>query len=487
MNWFFLLPVISLALIILLFFLIKKAGALRKLKTLIPFLLGLFLVSTAIAILKSAAITNVFNTEIIIYILQLIMFSFLLIIAIKFISFIVFDAYLQPDSYPRMIKDIVVIILYAVGFLFIAKYYLKLQVTEVLASAAVLTVVVGFALQDILKDLFSGIALNFEESLKIGDWVNISQYEGRIEQFRWRSIKIRTTDNVLVVIPNQIASKETVKNFGHSGQYFALRTQIGASYKNSPDLVLKTLRQILDSIDMILKDPAPEINTLRFDASSIIYELKYFFNDFSKKCCILGEINRKTWYAFKRAGIEIPFPIREVFLKQTNEKSVTDEDIIHILKNNEVLKTIDEKQLQNLVEDVDIKIYGQGEKIINEGETGHHFYYILSGEVEILKNNKVMQRLETNEYFGEVSLFTGEMTTADVKASKECTFLQISSEKFRETVKMNHDMARKLSDVIAARRTRQKEFSEKESLNMPLTLKTDSENIFLRIKKYFSF
>ena len=487
MNWFFLLSVISLALIILLFFLIKMVSTLRELKSLIPYLFGLFLVSTTIAVLKFKTITNVFNTDIMIYILQLIMFSILLIIAIKFISFIVFDAYLHRDSYPRMIKDIVVIILYAVGFLFIAKYYLKLHVAEVLASAAVLTVVVGFALQDILKDLFSGIALNFEESLKIGDWVNISQYEGRIEQFRWRSIKIRTIDNVLIVIPNQIASQQTVKNFGHSGQYFALRSQIGVSYKNSPDLVIKTLQQIMDSIDVILKNPAPVVNTLQFDAYSIIYELKYFFKDFSKKNSLQGEINRKIWYAFKRAGIEIPFPIREVYMKQTDEKAMTHEDIIHILKNNEVLKTIDEKQLQNLVEGVDIKVYGKGEIIINEGETGHYFYHILLGEVEILKNNKVMQRLSTNEYFGEVSLFTGEMTTAVVRTSKECTFLRISSEKFRETVKMNNNMARKLSEVIAARRARQKEFSEKESGNIPLTIKTDSENIFLRIKKYFSF
>ncbi|HLP47617.1 MAG TPA: mechanosensitive ion channel domain-containing protein, partial [Candidatus Kapabacteria bacterium] len=236
MNWFLLLPVISLALIIFLYIIIKKAGAPRKLKTLIPYLFGLFLVSTTILALESDTIKSIFKPDILILILQFLMFLLLLIIAVKFISFIVFDAYLQPEKYPRMIKDIVVITLYVVGLLFIAKYYFHFKVAEVLASAAVLTVVAGFALQDILRDLFSGIAVNLEESLKLGDWVTIGQYEGRIEQFRWRSIKIRTTDNVLVVIPNQIASKEAVKNFGHAGQHFALRSQIGVSFKNTPDL-----------------------------------------------------------------------------------------------------------------------------------------------------------------------------------------------------------------------------------------------------------
>jgi len=487
MNRLFLLPVISLALIIFLYFLIKRGGALRKLKPVILFLVGLLLVSGTISILKSDAISKLVYSETLIFILQLIVLVFLLVIAVKLIVFIVFDAYMKEDRYPRMIKDIVVIILYVVGFLFIAKYYLKLRVAEVLASAAVLTVVVGFALQDILKDLFSGVAVNLEESLRIGDWVKVGEFEGRIEQFRWRSIKIRTTDNVLVVIPNQTASKEAVKNFGHAGLPFALRSQIGVSYKNSPDLVIKTLLEVLGSIDLILKDPVPEVMMQRFDSSSIIYELKYFFKDLSKKSIIQSEISRKTWYAFKRAGIQIPFPIRDVYLKKETEAGMKNEDIIHILKNNELLQTIDETQLQNLAEGVDIMVYGQGEMVIGEGETGRYFYLILAGEVEILKSNKVMHRLGINEYFGEFSLFTGEMTTADVRASQECTFLGISSDKFRETVKMNLDMARKLSEVIAMRRVRQMEFSKKETEDMHLNIKKDSENIFLRIKKYFSF
>lgn len=486
MNRLFLLPMISLALIIFLYFLIKIGGALRKLKPIILFLMGILLVSGTIAILKSETISKLFYSETLIFILQLIVLVFLLVIAVKFIVFIVFDAYIKEDRYPRMIKDIVVIVLYVVGFLFIAKYYLKLQVAEVLASAAVVTVVVGFALQDILKDLFSGVAVNLEESLRIGDWVKIGEFEGRIEQFRWRSLKIRTTDNVLVVIPNQIASKEAVKNFGHAGLPFALRYQIGVSYKNTPDLVIKTLMEVLGTIDMILKDPVPEVMIQHFDSSSIIYELKYFFKDLSKKSMIQSEISRKAWYAFKRAGIDIPFPIRDVYLKKETEQGMKSEDIIHILKNNELLQTIDETQLQNLAEGIDIVVYGQGEMVIREGETGRYFYLILSGEVEILKSNKVMHRLGVNEYFGEFSLFTGEMITADVRASLECTFLTISSEKFRETVKMNTDMARKLSEVIATRRIRQLEFSKKETEAMQLDINKDSENIFLRIVKYFS-
>ena len=107
-----------------------------------------------------------------------------------------------------------VFILYVVGILLILKYYVKTDISFLTVSSAVLTVVVGFALQDILGNLFSGIVLNFEDSFKIGDWMSIEDHEGQVEQFGWRSFKIRTIDRELIVFPNQAASKTEVVIYG---------------------------------------------------------------------------------------------------------------------------------------------------------------------------------------------------------------------------------------------------------------------------------
>ncbi|MCP5103477.1 MAG: cyclic nucleotide-binding domain-containing protein, partial [bacterium] len=270
------------------------------------------------------------------------------------------------------------------------------------------------------------------------------------------------------------------------GGHFALRSQIGVSYKSSPDHVIRTLREVMDSVAIILKDPAPEVMVVRFDDFSIVYELRYFLRNYGKKNIIHSEINRKAWYAFKRNNIEIPFPIRDVYIKKAVEEGMTEGAILQTLSSNDILCTIDEKQLKDLVEDVEIKAYGGGEVVIAEGEVGCYFYHILSGEVEIAKNGSVIKTLGSNEYFGEFSLFTGEKTNADVRVSKESKMLRISSEKFRETVKLNKSMARKLSEVIAARKAALKEFNEKEPGTDTVAIKKDSENIFLRIKKYFS-
>ncbi|MCP4216060.1 MAG: mechanosensitive ion channel, partial [bacterium] len=450
----------------------------------------LLFLSMVFSILKLEFICDLFYSEGFMFILLLGILFFILVLVVKCVVFLLFDilfARRQDIKYPPLIKDIVVILLYIIGILFITHYYLNIKVTVVLASSAVLTVVIGFALQDILGDLFSGIALNLEESLKIGDWIKTGDFEGRIEQFRWRSIKIRTIDNVLVVIPNQVAAKQAVQGYGHSRETFAFRTDIGVSYKHSPDFVIAVIMRVLVSIDNILKKPKPIVFVKNFDDFAVIYQLRYFTRNYAHKNAILGEINRKCWYAFKREHIEIPFPIRDVYIKKAAAEEWDHNRIRILMESSEILSTLDKEHLDALAGDIEIGLYGEGELVIGEGEEGRFFYHILEGEVEVLKKNRVVKRLTANDYFGELSLFTGEKTTADVRVSKESKILRLSSEKFRETVKINHKMAVKLSEVIAVRKAGLKEFARQESDTSRISIKKDSESILLRIKKYFAF
>ncbi len=272
MNWLFSLPIIFLLLIILFYFISKKRERFYQLKKLIPQFFVLLFLTLLISVLNTNFFTSIFYSNKLIFILWLIVLLFLLNVSVKIIVFSLFDFIFftkEGVKRTRLIKDIVTIILYIIGILLIFNYFLNIKITVILASSAVLTVVVGFALQDTLGDLFSGISLNFEESLKIGDWIKIGEHEGKIEQFRWRSIKIRTIDNILILIPNQIASKKEVLNFGHLNSNIALRLKIGVSYKNSPDSVIKTIQGTLESINLVLKKPVPIVMVSDFNDFSI--------------------------------------------------------------------------------------------------------------------------------------------------------------------------------------------------------------------------
>jgi len=487
MNWHFSLPVMILFLIVVFFYLSKKREIFYKLKTIIPAFSVLFFLSLVISILKIDLIADLFSSRQLDFILWLSVFFLTLVVLVKISTFFVFDflfSIRQDKRNVRLFRDIFVIILYVIGILLIIKYYLNVEITVILASSAVLTVVVGFALQDVLGDLFSGIALTFEESLQIGDWVRIGEFGGKIEQLRWRAIILRTIDNVLVLIPNQQASREEVLNYGSADRHFALRIVIGTSYRNSPDRVIDSIQRVLNTMDSVLKNPVPMVFLKEFDDFSVNYEVRFWLKDYAKKDMIKSEIRRRTWYEFKRQKIQIPFPIRDVYIKKEKGETITTSEVFEVLKNNELLKTIDPAALSQLAENVEIDTYGAGEILIDEGETSLYFFLVIEGEVDIIKNRKIFHRLTANDYFGEISIFTGEKTSATVTVAVESKILKIPSEKFKEALKLNEQTAKQLSQVIAVRKSKLLELEKEKSVSST-NIKKDSETIFQRMKKYF--
>jgi len=240
MNWQFALPVLFLLLPAVLY----VAGGRRKngglFRQVLPQLLLLFLLSAAVSLFSSSWLHDLPHAPRLRFFLWLFFWFFMVVLAVKTVAYLVFDVLVlkrQGVRYPKLIKDVAVFILFVAGLLLILKYYLGQPISGLLASTAVLTVVVGFALQDVLGNLFSGIILHFEDSFKIGDWVRIGEREGRVEQFGWRSFKVRTIDRELIVIPNQSASKAEVLIYGAGGQPVRLRIQVGTGYGDSPDRV----------------------------------------------------------------------------------------------------------------------------------------------------------------------------------------------------------------------------------------------------------
>ncbi len=480
------LSLVFLSLFILFYILIKKRDFYANLKSILPFLISVSVISSFSYLLKAEIVSRYFQSDEMEFILGLMLWILILITSIKIIVFVIFDYFILHKlkiRFIKLIKDIVIIILYTIGILIIFNFYLNIKVTAILATSAVLTVVAGFSLQDILGDLFSGIALNFEDSLKIGDWIRVGSLEGRIEQLRWRAVKIRTIDDVLILLPNQIASKREILNFKDQ---FALRITMGVSYKDSPDLVISVIQDVLHSVPGVLKKPIPEIYVLSYNDFSIDYDIRYWTRDYGKRNIIESDIRRKIWYAFKRNGIQIPFPIRDVYIRKEIKKEMSFDEVVRRLSNNEILKLIDPPQLATLLSEYQIDRYGKGEVILKDGAEGHFFYYIIEGEVEIKKRNQILNSLRHDDYFGEISVLTGNKATADVIVSAESMILKIPSEKFKEVIEMNEKMAKGISEVIAARQLGLSELKDKAEAKIEKKIDKQSKTIFNRIKAYFN-
>ncbi|MBN2399137.1 MAG: mechanosensitive ion channel [Candidatus Aminicenantes bacterium] len=489
MNWLITLPALFFLLLLVIFLLSGKKRNQGLFRHTSLQLLLLFFLSTAIALFSSQLFRRVFYSQRLLFILWLLVWFLLLVFAINTLAYFIFDFLLlkkQGIRYPKLVKDVLVFILYVIGILLILNYYLNIKITVLLASSAVFTVVIGFALQDILGNLFSGIILNFEDSFKLNDWVRINQWEGRVEQFGWRSFKIRTIDRELLVIPNQSASKAEVLIYGLGHQPVALRIMVGASYQDSPDRVEAAILKALESISEIRHEPPPEVLLMDFADFALNYRVKFWIDDYGQHNIIASQVRRRIWYAFRRQGIEIPYPKRDVYMKQERSAEIPRATLAEALQRNDVLREIEAAKFRDLVADAAYQVYGGGETIICEGDDGEFFFHVYSGVVQVIKDGQVVTRLQAGDFFGEISLVTGEKTGATVVAERESVIIMVSSARFKQIIGMNEELARKLSAVITRRQAELKLFSKKSAAAEAETGKKISENLFKRILNYFA-
>jgi len=167
---------------------------------------------------------------------------------------------------------------------------------------------------------------------------------------------------------------------------------------------------------------------------SVHYELRYTINNFEQYIEIEAEIMNLLWYRFKRAGINIPMPIRDVRLTQvTPESALADkegqaDEILTLMEKVEVLTALSKLELKKLVRQVRTETYSVGEVPVRQGDQGDSFYIIKSGKVDVVVKKSgggkaVVATLGAGNFFGEMSLLTGAVRTASIHVKEDAEFI----------------------------------------------------------------
>lgn len=143
---------------------------------------------------------------------------------------------LRSGPSAKIHRDVVDFVLYVICAVPILKTQLKLDVTTLLGTSAVLSLVLGLALQDTLGNLFAGLSLQLERPFEVGDFIRVDALEGRVVQIAWRSTRLETVRRELVTLPNSVVAKGHVVSYS-GGPAVALDLSVVASYDAAPNLV----------------------------------------------------------------------------------------------------------------------------------------------------------------------------------------------------------------------------------------------------------
>jgi small-conductance mechanosensitive channel/CRP-like cAMP-binding protein len=430
-----------------------------------------------------------------------ILYLIVAIFVIRLLTFLFFDLFLvRSKRYraPRLMKEITTVILLGFVIVIIIQDTLKIQVTTLLATSALITVVLGLALQETLGNLFAGLALQLDQPYKQGDWIRVADIYGKVEEVTWRATKLKTLDNDYVIVPNGQIAKEVVKNHSFPEIPHSTRVTFGVNFHTSPNRVSKVVYEALSHVDNVLTDPAPDVRLHHFSEFTIVYEVKFFIRDFGLLEPTLSAVRKAFWYHLRRNQIEIPFPIRNVYIHDRHEAEETHEKTIKRLADTLAKVYVfaslaDEERLMIADRLVEMR-YAEGEMIIREGEQGETFYIIETGEVEVYLlsahgNRKVLTTLHDGEFFGEIALLTGQKRTANVRAITDVRVYRLDKDTFKEVLENKPRILDEISNVLARRKDQlavlmaQSSGSHEEDLSMD---DQDAKNhILSRIRSYF--
>ena len=231
---------------------------------------------------------------------------------------------LSEEVYPRLrlgrglpeaLSGVMHYTLLLAGFM-LALAALGVDLTKITILAGALGVGIGFGLQNIVNNFVSGAIVLFERKINVGDAVRISDVEGQVQQMGMRACTVRTWEGAEVIVPNASLTSEKVVNWTLSDGLRRIDVAVGLAYGTSPEKALEILLAVVRAHPRVLDHPAPVALFRGFGDSALNFEVRVWTDRFDLWLQTQSELAVALYAALREAGIEIPFPQREVHLRR---------------------------------------------------------------------------------------------------------------------------------------------------------------------------
>lgn len=202
------------------------------------------------------------------------------------------------------------------GAVVIAMVAAGIDLTAFAVFGGALGVGLGLGLQRIVSNFVSGVILAFEGSVRLGDVVTVGDTVGTVKALHARHVVVHTRDGLDLLLPNENLITGQITNWSYGDRNVRLRLPVQISYQDDPERAIRLLEAAALTHPRVLRNPAPLGCLKAFGDSGIDMELRAWVNDPENGIGnVRSEINRAIWRAFRDAGVTIPYPQRDVYLK----------------------------------------------------------------------------------------------------------------------------------------------------------------------------
>lgn len=424
--------------------------------------------------------------------LRVILMMTLVVTIVRFIFYIGTKAVYRnaaTGEVSTLLQTVVSVIVYIVSFFLIFQnVYPSVELAPLFTGSTILGIVVGLALQDTLGNLFAGLALQADQPFQVGDVVIIpGRGEGVVEMVSWRGVKIRTFQNKLLVISNSVLGKETIE-VAPKDNLNAKLVFFNTLYSHSPTRTIQFVREAVRQVENVSKKMRPVVRIRNLGDNGIDFEVKYWLDDYANHLNTDALIRQRIWYVFQREKIEFAYPTRTLHIEAKPEEAPPEEvfnTIAEHLNRIPIFNALSDEEIERLANASTSRVYAPDEAIVRAGQIGNSMFVIINGsvKVQIAENNyqKTVNTLAEDDFFGEMSLLTGEPRTANVIAIVETEVLRIDKNGLKPIFEANPTLVDAISEFIEERKLALQSDAKEEKEDQALQKKSALSSI----RKFF--
>jgi small-conductance mechanosensitive channel len=374
---------------------------------------------------------------------------------------------------PRLIKDVLSIVIYVIAITGIVGVVFNKSVSAFWATSGVIGLVVGLALKNVILDVFTGLAINVDRQYKIGDWIIVhdvgsdGSITGRVEEVNWRTTRLYTEDDSIVILPNSMLGEKVVTNLWGSGPESRFDTSVVLDFSIPADRALRVLQAGAHAAIGqcgVINSPPPNVIVGATNQLGIEYKIRFWTGPWQNGNTFgtaRGAIMTSVLGHLKQAGITPAYPKQDLFYaemptRHLNTQSL--EDRAQLLAQTEIFKHLEKTDIRSLAQLMQERVFRRGERLILQGASGDSMFILSEGLLHAFVNTdgngtelKVGQ-IVPGEFFGEMSLLTGEPRSATIAAVTDVIAHEITREHMSGLLQKRPAVAQIISRVVAERR-----------------------------------
>lgn len=390
---------------------------------------------------------------------------------------------------PRLLQDIARALLFGAAALAILAFVFGQPVSGLVATSGVLVAVLGFALRNMISDVFSGIALSMEHPYRIGDWIEIAPgVIGHVAEINWRATRLSTRDDTSLVVPNGLIAGNRFINYSYPQRQYRANLRLALDPAIPVERAKGILLAAVLGAEGVCPEPRPDIMLEGIDERGVCYVLRYWVPDFAEDAQCRDAVLSGLVNGLQQAGLAPAFPRRDIAVGRRTASDALP-GLSARLRRLPLLRDFTDAEIDDLARQAQERRFHEGERIVTQGEAGRSLFLLAEGALEVwmtadMVGPVLVDHMQPGDMFGEISLLTGQPRSASVIAATDGRAYEIRKEHLEPILRRRPELAADLAGLMSRRREANRERLA-AARTVPTAEPADARALLERLRSFF--